>query len=188
MKKLLLWTLVALALLAIAFAAFVFLRSPEPTPEPTVPITFPVSDSSNGGGVTLTQETMTIRNWNGEPLVVNDFISSRLAYEDPANPGKYYLAGDEDLCLTMGDCSLINEGYTIAYFSEEQAFGITLGEEPIGEVRNLAEAHLQQTLGISPEYLCTLTYTLNTTYYVNQLYSDYGNLGFSFCPGAVPLP
>jgi len=46
---------------------------------------------------------------------------------------------------------------------------------------------LLQQLGISEQDACRLRYSVSVPFSVNPLYSG-KNLGFSFCPGATPLP
>lgn len=76
--------------------------------------------------------------------------------------------------------------FSIVYNSNNNFFGVTLLEEPIGEARLQAEAYLIRLLDIPAPDACRLNYTVGVSASLNPIYSG-KNLGFSFCPGAVKL-
>lgn len=166
-----------------AFAIVWFKSAEEPAPvQPDVQ--FPVGGSA--GPSTGVTPPLTLAGQTGA-VVVENFIENGSSLEDPANGGNYYLAGSLDYC--EGDCAAIeNEQFSIVYFSKDQAFGISLSTEPLGEVRRSAERYLMGKLGINEAQMCELRYTLGTTVYVNPTYGSMENLGFSFCPGSTQLP
>ena len=90
----------------------------------------------------------------------------------------YFIAGN-------GDVS--GPGYEIQFSPETSKFIVTIFKEPIGERRKAAEQVLRTSLGLPDSALCWLKYGVYVLYEVNPTYGD-RNLGFSFCPGSVPLP
>ena len=186
MKALMLALATLLILGGIAVLAFVFLSRPEnapPAEEGTV--TFPSSSS----GVTETERTYPLMLATGERVLVRNFIANGTTFADPANEGSYYVAGSLPYCLEDGSCPDTNTpAFSILYAEEGQSFSVSLNEEPLRESRTAAEAFLAEALGVSPETLCALTYTVGTTVSVSETYGSYTNLGFSFCPDAVRLP
>jgi hypothetical protein len=132
---------------------------------------------------------MTIPTQEGGQVATLNFIDNDITVKDPANEGNYYLAGSSGYCFEDGTCpSAGDPGFNIVYFSQEGSFAISLNREPLGEVRRDAEQYLRNMLGISETQMCSLNYYISTTVYVNSRYGSMGNLGFSFCPGAVALP
>ena len=83
-----------------------------------------------------------------------------------------------------------NEEYSfeIQYDETRAEFLVVLTEEPLGESRREAEEFLKNKLSLTEEALCTLNVFVAVPLDVNELYSQYPNLGLSFCPSSVPLP
>ena len=77
--------------------------------------------------------------------------------------------------------------FDILYYEPESRLVVNLLEEPLGESRAAAELYIVNSLGLSPEVVCTLNTRVLTSRFVSNFYADQ-ELGFSFCPGAVPLP
>ena len=185
-----LWILVAaVLLLALAAIAFLLLRTPIPN-EPQQPdggTLFP------GGGNILPGTSVTgrmmIYGRGDTEFEVNDFIQDQITVADVVNTGHYVLAGELGYCLADGTCpkGADTSTFSISFNDEDDTFNIVLLAEPLGEVRREAETHLQNRLGLSNEVMCELNYYIGTPSFVNDSYSN-GNMGFSYCSGAVKLP
>jgi hypothetical protein len=78
--------------------------------------------------------------------------------------------------------------FDVQYNNVGSQFIVTLNQEPIGEARTAAENFMEETLKVPAMQLCSLNIDVSVPYTVNQEYSQYENLGLSFCPGAVALP
>jgi len=158
------------------------------TPEAPARVEFPVATSTGGVPVAGEPGHVTLR--DGSLLEVRNFIGNGVTIKDPANEGVYYLAGSSGYCYEDGTCPTAGgeAPYSIVFFSEEGSVVIGLTREPLGEARRRAEEYLMETLGIGEEEMCVLNYYIGTTVHVNETYGSMGNLGFSFCPGAVKLP
>jgi hypothetical protein len=122
-------------------------------------------------------------------VITRDFIHNGETVTDTVNPGTYQLAGSLEYCLADGTCpsGAATSDFSISYNSKTQFFNVALVNEPLGPVRAAAEKFLTSRLGVSSAQMCRLQYFVGTPNYVNSSYSG-KNLGFSFCPGAVPLP
>lgn len=118
---------------------------------------------------------MSVPTQTGATIVTNDFVHNTMTLPDPSNAGNYYLTGTS------------TQGFSIGYRTPAQFFTIALEREPIGQMRIAAENFLLSTLGVSQSQLCSLNYYIGTDVHTNSFYAG-RNLGFSFCPGAVPLP
>ena len=129
--------------------------------------------NSNSGGLPITTST-------GNSITVKNFENTPTTVKDPSGDGYYYVAGGANVNTTHAP-------YQIFYDSQHQYFGITLYKEPLGQYRTQAEDELMQELGISQQQMCSLNYDVSAGPGINDLYSS-ENIGFSFCPGAVPLP
>jgi hypothetical protein len=120
-----------------------------------------------------------IRTVSGDLLTVPDFIKGHEAVELPN--GKYYSVYGPEYS---------SEGFTFAITYSEPAseFLVTLIAEPIGSARLEAERYLRGMLMLTDEELCSLNIAVTVTPNINEAYSQYENLGLSFCPRAVQLP
>ena len=136
-----------------------------PTPVTTVP-----------GGT----DTMSLATTDGGKVMVQNFMSKSDTVADAVNRGYYILGPSTQSVTTMPP-------YLITYIASTQYFNIELLQEPIGQIRELAQQYLEQYLGISASDLCKINYTVSTPSSVNKTYGG-ASLGFSFCPGAVVLP
>ncbi|MES2994802.1 MAG: hypothetical protein V4681_02120 [Patescibacteria group bacterium] len=189
MNKKLLILIASIVLLALAAVAFLLLRTPS-TGEPEQPdggTLFP------GGGNILPGTPVTgrmmIYGRGDTEFEVNDFMHDQVTVADVVNPGNYVLAGELGYCLADGTCprGADTPTFSISFNDEDDTFNIVLLAEPLGEVRRAAETHLQSRLGLSNEVMCELNYYVGTPSFVNASYSN-GNMGFSYCSGAVKLP
>lgn len=129
---------------------------------------------------------MTVAGASGETIQTVNFINDPATVKDPINSSYYYLGYHVSESVpdpTAND----NPPYTITYISETQYFNIALLQEPIGTVRKDAQQYLMAHLGISQDQMCRLNYMVSVPNRVNFQFSG-RNLGFSFCPGATPLP
>jgi hypothetical protein len=179
MKKLLITVLLIGIVAVLGAAAWWYVGDRTGTLQPPVdPIEFPIA-GPNGGGTT--RSSLSLPTQQGT-IVVNDFLTSAETYEDPVNPGYYYLGNRPSDIGTPDPAS-----YHILFIKETAYFNVVLLREPIGAARISAEQYLMQALGISPAQLCDLIYTVNVPNEVNGHYTGM-NLGFSSCPGAVKLP
>lgn len=142
----------------------------------------PVSDSlphNTTSGTEPGQESnLSIATVDGGTLQTKDFVADPTTVKDAANQGYYYLGYH-----TASE----NVPYIISYINTTQYFNIALLQEPIGQVRTQAEAYLMEHLGVSQADLCRLKYMVSVPNRVNSYFAS-RNLGFSFCPGATPLP
>lgn len=192
MKNSILWiagSILLVLTVLIIVGAYLFLeQSRRPiTEQPPSGTIFPSSGGLSGGEPGAQTILLTLA--TGERLAVNNFLANGVTFEDPANDGAYYLAGDLEYCLEDGTCPNTNTpSFSILFFEDGQNFIVSLNEEPLRESRLAAENYLMNVLGISAQQMCDLTYTLGTTVSVNEMYGSITNLGFSFCEGAVPLP
>lgn len=120
--------------------------------------TFPIRES--------TTENITIRDFKNDPGVTE--------------------WGDKDTLL-LGD-GLINndQAFQIFYYEFDKSFSIAILQEPIADVRKVAEAQLLERLQINTKDACNLLINVTVPSFVNENISGQ-NLGLSFCPGAVQL-
>lgn len=177
---------VLLGVVLLAVAGFVLLR-PAPVLETPSNPSFPGAGPGGQGGAL--SQAVTLPSRSGEPIVVDNFINNGVTEQDPINPSQYYLAGKNALCELERDCysGAPTDDFDVVYFSDEEAFAIGLTAEPLGEARRSAEQFLMNTLGITEAEMCALNYFLTTDAGVSEQYAG-ADLGFSFCPGAIPLP
>jgi hypothetical protein len=127
----------------------------------------------------------TTQNQDGPTLLIEDSVGGTLVIKnikkDPAliadtvNPG-YYFFGTTSSAVP----------YIIVYIDATNYFNIVLNEEPLRNVREKAQKYLQEKLDLTEAELCKLKYMVSVPYSVNQEFSSV-SLGFSFCPGAIPL-
>lgn len=166
-----------IALLALGAVTYFFVTNKENNlPAGTNQATLPTSQTgeSTTGDSTM---KMNLRTAQGTEIAVTNFLALPQTKKDLENSG-YYTVGSQE-----GENAL----YLISYIDETNYFNIVLLKEPLGDNRVQAENYLRNTLGISKEDMCLLSYTLGVPNAVNSNYSG-TNLGFSYCPNAVTLP
>jgi len=173
-------------LVGVAAGAYFFLSA---SPEEVIPdetnTYFPTTDIGTGS----TESNRALALADGESIEVSDFIHNGITFEDPANEGMYFLAGEVEYCFEDDTCPRTGvDDFSILFNSQDQSFIVALSEEPLGRVRESAELYLMTALGISQREMCALNYSVGTTVSVNQTYASIDNLRFSFCPGATILP
>lgn len=176
------------ALIVIGLGAYLALSRVNETvigdPDQSPQALFPSTGEDIGGE----RDTRFVRAYDGSQVETLDFIDNGITAADPANPGNYFLAGGSGYCDENGCASgAESDEFIITYLSEENAFSIALLKEPLRGARVSAERFLRGQLGITDAQMCSLNYYLSTDSYVNSQFSGL-NLGFSFCPGATPLP
>ncbi|MEA2701513.1 MAG: hypothetical protein QOE22_222 [Candidatus Parcubacteria bacterium] len=110
------------------------------------------------------------------------FLEREDAKEDLYNPGYYHIGYQPEY-----NPDSPGPPYLITYTKETGYFNIVLLSEPIGETRRAAEQFLKARLGLSEDEMCSINYSLGAPVWVNSTFAGV-ELGFSFCPGAVPLP
>lgn len=173
MKKTFFWILGVVAVATLVSIGWLVMSGSKLGPAtPGGSTTFP----SVGGGA-VSEPLITIQGVGGEALQTKDFLTTGVAKEDKENPGYFYL--DQ---MPGGD-----ERFTIEYISSTHYFLVELLVEPLGQTRTDAENYLRQTLGLTKEQMCSLSYSVGVPNSVSSTYTG-TNLGFSFCPGAVKLP
>jgi hypothetical protein len=119
---------------------------------------FPVKDSSGG--------TVSVRDFQNDPGVSN---------------------WGDDNTLVLGDGLIAEDpAFQIFYYQSDRSFSIAILQEPISDVRKVAEAQLLERLQISTADACKLIITVTVPSFVNENISGQ-NLGLSFCPDAVQL-
>ncbi|MEK7201033.1 MAG: hypothetical protein AAB737_00125 [Patescibacteria group bacterium] len=132
-----------------------------------------------GGSTTYVPKTMSVHARSGEAVMVPNVLSGKEPLDTPG--GRFYnLYGPE----------YSTEGFTfsIQYSESDSQFLIILIAEPIGAARLEAQTYLRNLLALSDSELCSLNTIISVTPDVSEVYSQYENLGLSFCPGAVKLP
>jgi len=132
---------------------------------------------------TTVQGKISVHSANGGFITVNDFLKDKATVADPVNAGYYYLGNHYAF---DGNVPSANPDYVISYIAPTQYFNISLTSEPVKEARLKAEQYLLLKLKISKEQMCALNYTVSVPGFVNESLSSI-SLGFSFCPGSVPL-
>lgn len=117
---------------------------------------------------------------------VEDILENSDLAKDPMNPGYYYLGyhtnqGGADPTATIAP------PYIIEYIDTTHYFNIALLQEPIGTTRETMQQYMMFRLKLSEDQMCKLDYMVSVPEKVNAFYAG-KSLGFSFCPGATPLP
>lgn len=174
---------ILITVVTIAVALYPNEQAAQPAPEPGTP--FPVASSTNGqnGGGTAENERMAVKTADGNTVVTRNFIKNTNTVEDPANRGNYYLGNHLPF---DGTTPAKSPSYVIEYIAATQYFNVILYAEPLSRARIEAEQYLLGALGITREQMCFLDYTVSVPNFVNEYYTG-RNLGFSFCPGSIPL-
>jgi hypothetical protein len=140
-------------------------------------VTFPVARDVS---VVPESALLSVRADGGD-VEVNNFMLNNDTYADTQNAGYYYLGN-----TFTQSANEESPSFVVVYIDETDFFNITLLKEPVRDSRIRAEAYLLDVLGIAPNQMCALQYSLSVPAYVNEAYSGI-NLKFSFCPGAVAL-
>lgn len=132
-------------------------------------------------------DTITVKTSDGGTIQTKDFLHNGVTIPDWTNRGYWLLAGKFPNCAPKQKCiATPTTDYQISYIETTNFFNISLDKKPLGKVRRDAEQFLIRTLGVTPNQLCRLNYSLSTYNRVDQTYAGV-DLRFSFCPGATPL-
>lgn len=134
-------------------------------------------------GGTQQADRLPLAVMGGGTIVVNNFLKDPQTAQNPLNRDYFGL----NYSIDQRGSAITQSPFIIMYIASTQYFNIELLQEPLGQVRELAQQYLEQRLGISAFDLCRLNYTVGTPSNVSQLYGGI-NLGFSFCTGATKLP
>lgn len=184
--------LVGVAVLGTGLTLYFVLRDTQPSPggqevtsHPKLPIAGESVKVPSGTGTSVPAGQIILMTTDGKYLTTSDFLKTQ-AEEDSHNAG-YYNLGPRPEVTYSDDTRTIHTPFLITYIAATQYFNVVLLQEPIGRSRLVAQEFLLQSLGISAKDLCRLNYTVSTPTSVSQLYGG-SSLGFSFCPGAIPLP
>lgn len=170
----------------LGFAYWVGSKPPAVTSGPA-PVTLPTAPGAQQTPVMADPaRSYTLATNDSGLLKTLDFVAHVTTVPDPLTKGYYYLGyhvyeGVPDTTVTT------DPPYIITYMSGTQFFNVSLLQEPLGTVRQMAEQYLLARLGVSPKELCRIKYTVGVPWRVSQVYAS-RNLGFSFCPGATQLP
>ncbi|MDB5264724.1 MAG: hypothetical protein JWN64_295 [Parcubacteria group bacterium] len=132
---------------------------------------------TSGTGGTTKQKAIHDR--SGQVVSVPDFTESKEPLQTP-NGVYYQLYGPE----------YSTQGFTfsVQYGENDSEFLITLISEPLRDARSDAETYMRTLLKLTDAQLCALNTSVVVQADVNELYSEYDNLGLSFCEGSVNLP
>lgn len=200
MKTILIWIAAAFIGVIIIAALWYVAFAPKPAPQPPspTPTTLPIGGSISPGtispgAVPPAATSSAVRTVSlavkGGTVAANDFINNGTTIPDAANAGRYLLAGDLGFCPTDPQKCQAGPvvGFNIYYDSEHQSFNIALVVEPIGQTRLAMQQYLGTVLGLTEAQMCSLNYLASVPLSINEQYAG-KNLGFSFCPGATPLP
>lgn len=179
--RLLIGVAVVLVLLSIAVLGYVGVRM-FGTREPGTPGQ-PFSPSGGtqgpGGSVSQTPNTTSIRTRSGETISVPDILSGH--EPQSMDGGRFYT-------LYGPEYSTEGFSFSLQYSEKDSQFLVLLQTEPIGTARIEAQKYLGALLKLPDSELCTLNTVVLVTPDVSEVYSQYENLGISFCPNAVKLP
>lgn len=140
-------------------------------------------NQETGGGQGATQQTILLNTSSGGSVTARNFIADRDLVRDTINTQQTYLNNYDPTVITGPS---VQPTFIISYTPSTQYFNIVLNSEPIGNARAQAEQYLMNKLGLTQEQICSLNYMVSVPGYVNKYYSG-ESLGFSFCPGSVPL-
>ena len=151
-------------------------------------VTLPASGNVPGSvsGSSRGQISFSVTGAGGTVIPTRDFLHASTTGEYP-NAGYFYLGYHTAGAGAVDTTATDNPPYLIEYISATQYFNIGLLSEPIGTTRLTAERFLMTNLGISQDQMCQLSYMVSVPNSVNSQFAG-KNLGFSFCPGATPLP
>lgn len=138
-----------------------------------------LNPSSGGTGTSIASAA-------GDAIQTKDFMADPATVQDRINAGYYYLGYHTSVGVSDPSATE-NPPYVITYIAATQYFNIALLQEPIGPVREEMQQYLMDHLGIPQSQMCELKYMVSVPNRVNSQFSG-RNLGFSFCPGATPLP
>jgi len=180
MKKIILISGIGIVIILIS-VFFIFSKNAVQNTEQNKPNgTFPIGENTNNIG---SDATLSIKTSSGTPITVQNFLINQDTVPDKENSGHYYLGNNFP---SSNATPTKMPKYIIEYIASTNYFNIGLFSEPIATARLDAEQYLLQELGITKEQMCMLNYTVSAPVSVNEYYSG-TNLGFSFCPGSVPL-
>lgn len=130
--------------------------------------------------------SMAVIGVGGTIIPTRDFLHASSTGEYPV--ADHFYLGYHAVGTGVDNATATNDPpYLIQYTTATQYFNIVLLNEPIGTTRLAAEQFLMVDLGISQSQMCQLSYMVAVPNSVNSQFAG-KNLGFSFCPGATPLP
>ncbi|MES2225180.1 MAG: hypothetical protein V4480_00015 [Patescibacteria group bacterium] len=180
-KKLIIALLCALGILLVLGVLFALRTSNRNPATPSVGNPFSGSLSSSTAPGTQ-QGVISLRARDGSAISATDVTAGKTPL--PASSDTYY-----DLVHNgMDTYGNEDDPFAIQYAAKSSSFIVSLQEEPLGKSRLSAETFLRSTLNLTDAQLCELDITVAVTQAVNEQYASMGNLGLSFCPGAVTLP
>jgi len=179
-KTIIITVAIALTVLSIGLLLFVAVSFLSPkTPGLQTQTNNPFQLLGGANDTNPNSKTIQIMDKNGEAVVIPDIVSAHEPTDLPN--GKFYsLYGPE----------YSTEGFTfsVQYSASDSQFLVSLIREPIGAARHDGENYLRNLLGLTNAQLCNLNVEVSVTPDVSEVYSQYQNLGLSFCTDAVPLP
>jgi len=125
---------------------------------------------------------------SGSVMIDMDKIKNNgLTFADPQNPGNYILAQDLGYCED-GYCydNKESDSFSMWFDGRDQAFFIVLESQPLELARSDAEDFLQTLLGISNNDMCSISYYMTVSKYLESSHAG-ERVSFSFCSGARAL-
>jgi hypothetical protein len=172
------------AVIVVALAAWIWwprAAEPQTTPAPKQGNVYDTTQSVSAQpsvttGGTATSERVTVPTADGGELSVKRFMPEGTT-GTTTRGGDFFLVGEE----------AAGQPYRISYYFPQQSFTVMLLQEPLRDIRNIAEKDLSARLDVSEIDLCRLNYLVVVPGEVNATYAG-KNLGFSFCLGATYLP
>ncbi|MBX9906342.1 hypothetical protein K2X96_00410 [Patescibacteria group bacterium] len=183
MSNKIIFILIALVVvMALGLGVTLFMRNLQNPEEPTPSFEFPggsTTPPTTSENTIPAADTMSIQNAENATVSIRDFKKDPTVIADPNNAGQYIISGGIEP-------SYEKNAFSIIYVPIDQSFTVTLLQEPLNESREKAEKELLEKLGIGQSELCALRYAVYVPRFVNDVLAG-ENLGFSFCPGAIPL-
>lgn len=177
-QRLLIGVAVVLVLLSIGVLGYVGVRM-FGAREPGSPGEPFAGTQGTGASTSQTPHTTSIKTRSGETISVPDILSGHES--DTTDNGRFYTLYGPEYSV---------EGFTFSlqYSERDSQFLILLLSEPIGAARLEAQNYLATLLTLPDNELCALNTVVLVTPDVSEVFSQYENLGLSFCPGAAKLP
>ena len=161
---------IALAVLIAGVLGYLALR---PAPEAKAPQAQKEEQRASGSMITLTTK-------KGARVSVPDFTFNKPRIEVEESGITY-------VHVTQTPDGIEEDPTHGMLFGSDSSITIALFAEPLGPVRQAAEASLRRHLPLPDAILCDLTVMVEVPDTIAPRYAGQ-NLGLSFCPGAVTLP
>ena len=176
MKRIYLISVILLLLLLLLALSFRSSFTKSPTPEPTV-TTFPASDGVSKNPIQESADQVLLQSRDGTPFPVRNFLNDADTYE--LSDDGIYIIGERSEAV-------VGQQYRIFYDTRDNSIIVSLRSEPLSISRDLAEAELRASTGLSATQLCNALIVVNVPREVSPTYAG-RDLGLSFCQGSSRL-